>query len=65
MTKSRIITRITPSGTDNYTGFDLDNHLDNLALEIKPVNYGDDEPDFRSEVHRKVSENFKPTKEEE
>lgn len=55
----RIIQRITTSGTTSYVGLDADDHLDRLHLEIKPVNYGDDEPDFVQEVLRKL-EKCKP-----
>lgn len=65
MALERLISIITSSGTGTRIGLSADDHLDNLRLEIKPANLGDNVPDFRSEVQRKVLENIKPIKEEE
>lgn len=52
--------RITPSGTYTYTGYDAENHLNNLELDVAPLI-----PNFISEVNRKVCENTKPKNKEE
>ena len=59
MTKSRIIKEITTSGTSTRVGYDANNHLANLGLDVKPVVLGTDVPDFVNEVRRKVHKHTK------